>query len=129
MVHAVRVPARNAIYFVMGPAVAKPGWTLESGAWLEVPVNAFLGMRGQKPRPAICQAVDDPLHYKVYMDPEQAEPDEWARTDLLFGGTFSETAWAEFARNLPAGGLPPTVDDPVEVAAYDQMLRRLGVEL
>ena len=91
MVHAVRVPARNAIYFVMGEPVTKPGWTVGPGAWLDVPVNSFYGMREFRyPEPAICQAVDDPLHYKVYMDPEQAEPEKWRDTGLYFGGTFSE---------------------------------------
>ena len=43
MVHAVRVPALNAICFVMGKPTVKPGWMIEPGAWLEVPTNAFLG--------------------------------------------------------------------------------------
>ena len=126
MVHAVRVPAHNMICFVMGDPVTKPGWTIEPGAWLDIPVNSFYGMREfVHPTPAICQAVDDPLHYKVYMDPEQAEPDEWLITDLIFGGTFSTEAWREFSPILPEGEpVPSTVSDE-EVEAYDNMLRNL----
>ncbi len=125
MVHAVRVPARTSIYFVMGEPVTKPGWTVEPGAWLEVPINAFYSMRGLRPKPAICQAVDDPLHYKVYLDPEQAEPEEWYDTGLSFGGTFSVEAWREFAPILPEGEpVPSTVSDE-EVETYNEMLRNL----
>ena len=125
MVHAVRVPTTNVIYFIMGDAAAQPGWTIEPGAWLEVPVNAFYSMRGQRPEPEICQAVGDPLHYKIYLDPEQAEPDEWYITGLIFGGTFSAAAWREFAPLSREDELVPATVSEEEVAAYNEMLRNL----
>ncbi len=126
MVYAVRVPIHNTICFVMGEPVTKPGWTIEPGAWLEVPLNTFYGMREfVHPEPAICQSVDNPLHYKVYMDPEQAEPEEWRDTGLSFGGTFSVETWQQLASILPEGEpVPSTVSDE-EVEAYNEMLRNL----
>lgn len=126
MVHAVRVPDRNSIYFIMGEPVTKPGWVVEPGAWLEVPLNTFYSFReADRPMPAICRSLEDPLHYKVYMDPYQAEPDEWEVTDLNFGGTFSEAKWrrhAEFLdRRLP---VPSNVSDE-QVAAYERAMSNL----
>ena len=126
MVHAVRVPAYNTIFFVMGEPMTKQGWTIEPGAWLEVPCNTFYGFRDlERPEPAICQAVDDPLHYKVYMDPEQAEPEEWHDTGLGYGGTFSTGTWREFAPLLPEGEPVPSTNSAEEVAAYNEMLPNL----
>ena len=125
MVHAVRVPARHAIYFVMGDTITKPGWTVEPGAWLDIPINTFYSMRGLRPEPAICQAIDDPLHYKVYMDPEQAEPEEWQDTGLSFGGTFSEDAWRDYAPSVPAGEAVPSDVSDAEVEAWENAMRNI----
>lgn len=127
MVHAVRVPAFNAIYFVMGEAAAKPGWTVEPGAWLEIPVNAFYATRTMMSGswPAVCQAIDDPLHYKMFMDSEDAEPDEWQETGLIFGGTYSEDAWRRRAVDLPEGGETPPEPTAEEVARYEQVMRSI----
>ena len=119
------MPARNAIYFIMSKAVAQPGWTVEPGAWLDVPINAFLGMRGQRPKPAICQALDDPYHYKIYMDPDQAEPEEWIDTGLRFGGTFSERAWLEYSATIPPGPLAPSTVSDEESKGYQNALRNI----
>ena len=126
MVHAVRVPTHNMICFVMGEPVTKPGWTVEPGGWLEVPINTFYGFRDSPELEwAICQAVNDPRHYKIYMDREQAEPEEWRETGLNFGGTFSAEAWEEYAPILPEGEPAPSTVSDEEVEAYDNMLRNL----
>ena len=130
MGRAARVLARNAIYFVMGKAVTRIGWTVEPGAWLDIPRNAFDTMRGQRPYPAIGRAVDDPLHYKICMDPEQAEPEEWVDTWLRYGGTFSERAWLEYASTIPIGPPPPATSSDEEEAAFERAMRNIrgGVE-
>ena len=112
----------------MGMATTKPGWTLEPGAWLEVPVNAFYGTRGQRPEPAICRATDDPTHYKVYMDPEQADPEEWSDTGLIFGGTYSERDWREQMTTLPEGDAVPSTASDAELQAYEQAMRNIRGE-
>ena len=123
MVHAVRVPARNAIYFVMGEPVTKPGWTVEPGAWLDVPININdWPLNMPRPEQVLCRDVEDKQHYKVFKYRDEIEPELWEQIDLNFGGTFSTSSWNLFAQGLPSLR-PPVAPDNTQV--MDEVLHRI----
>ena len=123
MTYAVRVPALHTICFVMGEPFRKDGWTVEPGAWVEVPINVNAWPDGApRPEQVLCRSVDDEKHYKIFKYRDEVESDEWRETGLNFGGTFSTTSWEQFAETLPSNQspLPP---DNTEV--MDEVLRQI----
>ncbi len=123
MVHAVRVPAYDTICFVMGEPVTKPGWTVEPGAWVEVPINVNAWpVDMPRPEQVLCRSVEDEKHYKIFKYRDEVEPDEWTETGLTFGGTFSTTSWKQFAETLPSIQ-PPLPPDNTEL--MDEVLRQI----
>ena len=123
MVHAVRVPADKTICFVMGEPVTKPGWTVEPGAWVEVPINVNAWpVDMPRPEQVLCRSVEDEKHYKIFKYRDEVEPEEWEETGLSFGGTFSAASWREFAQQLPSVQHPITFDN---TEVMDEVLRQI----
>ena len=99
MSYAVKVPGMQAIFFLMDlPDDRENLVDIESGAWVEIPMNVNLWPEGaRRPETILCQPRDDRKHYKLFKYRDEIEGTEWEKTGLNFGGTFSKDSWEEFA--------------------------------
>lgn len=125
MVHAVRVPAGSydTIYFVMGEPFVRSGWTVEPGAWLEVPVTVNeWPINHPRPDQVLCRSIEDDKHYKIFKYRDEVDPGEWFDVSLIFGGTFSPDSWRRFAEQLPSIRPPAGPDNTADM---NQVLRNI----
>lgn len=107
---AVTIPEMRSTFFAgnfsieaFPKSVDRTDWTIDDDVQLVVPEDLYLWPDGEEaPEPAtLCQSRNDPKHYEVFKRSSDVREDEFIRTGMAYGGTYSEWHWKRFAQELP----------------------------
>ena len=96
---AVKIPGVPAVFFLTDVPDDPDELEIEEGAWVEIVSNyALWSGDAEVPRQFLCQSTADPKHYKMFKNTRDINPEEFAPTNLTFGGTFSKTSWNHYVQ-------------------------------